>query len=321
VIEYVEYNANQFAERTGVRESLKRALFRTGAGRMLRRLVVFLRLGLPIDWVQKATAHLRPTRRDVYYWIGTDVLRLIESVETGTLPEHSRTRICEAVNLAVAPHLVGELASAGISAESVPFPAGTLEIPLDIPPLPERMTVISYIPDTRQEFYGLQTLLAAAKALPAVRFRFFRGTGEGVTEAPDNVEFLGYVDDMHEVYADSSVVVRLVEHDGDSSVIAEGLLYARPVIYSFDVPHTYHVPFGHSARLIRVLSELLDEHLSHGIPLNNSGRQWALKEYDPDRRLNRLLKALLESGEQTHRSRDSRHIETLDDGGAADERE
>jgi len=107
-IEYVEYNANQFAERTGVRESLKRALFRTGAGRMLRRLVVFLRLGLPIDWVQKATAHLRPTRRDVYYWIGTDVLRLIESVETGTLPEHSRTRICEAVNLAVAPHLVGE---------------------------------------------------------------------------------------------------------------------------------------------------------------------------------------------------------------------
>lgn len=316
---YVEYDASQFAERTGPRESIKRLLFRTAAGRTLRRLVVFFRLGLPIDWAYEITSNARPTRRDVYYWIGTDVLRVIEAAGADTLPDHSLRRMREAVNLAVAPHLVSELASADIRAQSVPFPVGTLEVPDEVPPLPGRMTVISYVPDTQQKFYGLPTLLAAARALPEIRFRFFRGAGEGVTDVPANVEFLGHVDDMHQIYADSSVVVRLVEHDGDSSVIAEGLLYARPVIYSFEVPHTRYVPFGDSARLTRVLSELLDEHLTHGIPLNDIGRQWALEEYDSDRRLNTLLEVLLAGRKQTVCSPDPRHVEALDDGGAADE--
>lgn len=290
---YAEYDASQFAERTGVRESLKRALFRTGTGRALRRLVVSLRLGLLIDWAHEMTAHLRPKRSDVYYWIGTDVLRVIESVEAGTLPKRSRTRISEAVNLAVAPHLVTELATVGITAQSVPFPAGTLEIPGAVPPLPERMTVISYVPDTRREFYGLPMLLAAARALPEIRFRFFRGDGEGIADVPENVEFLGYVDDMHEVYAQSSVVVRLVEHDGDSSVIAEGLLYARPVVYSFKVPHTQYVPFGDTKEFVRLLSAFLEQHRAGGISLNDTGREWALREYGTDRRLSRLLEVLL----------------------------
>lgn len=300
---YVEYDADTFAERTGARESLKRVLFRTGVGRALRRLVVFFRIGLPIDWAHEITSRLRPSRCDVYYWIGTDVMRTLEAAEAGTLPERSRTRITEAVNLAVAPHLVVELASAGISAESVPFPAGALDIPRDVPPLPARMTVISYVPDTRQEFYGLPALLEAAETLPEILFRFFRGAGEGVPDLPDNVEFLGYVDDMHEVYAESSVVVRLVEHDGDSSVIAEGLLYARPVVYSFEVPHAHYVPFGDAEELVRVLSALLDQHRAGGIPPNETGREWALQEYDADRRLSRLLEVLLSCREQSSASR------------------
>lgn len=296
VVTYVEYDPQAFIERTGMRESMKRILFQTSVGRRLRRLVLSFRLGLPVDWAHDVVARLRPSRCDVYYWIGTDVLRTLEAVANGALTERSRERIAGALNLAVAPHLVAELESVGIPARPIPFPAGALDIPEEAPPLPAQMTAISYVPDTRREFYGMATLLKAARALPEIRFLFFRGTGESVPDLPKNVEFLGFVEDMHDVYAASSVIIRLVEHDGDSSVIAEGLLYARPVIYSYARPHTIHVPFGDTDGLVRELSALLRQHQAGGMPLNDQGREWAMREYDPERRLTNLLDVLLSCG-------------------------
>lgn len=301
-VTYVEYDPQAFIQRTGLRESVKRILFRTSLGKGLRRLVLFFRLGLPVDWAHDATARLRPSRCDVYYWIGTDVLRTLEAVANGALTRRSHARITGALNLAVAPHLVAELESAGIPAQHVPFPAGALAIPEEAPPLPEQMTAISYVPDTRRDFYGVATLIDAARALPEIRFRFFRGAGEDVPDLPKNVEFLGFVEDMHDVYATSSVVIRLVEHDGDSSVIAEGLLYGRPVIYSYSTPHTIHVPFGDTDGLVRELSALLQQHQAGGIPLNSQGREWAMREYDPERRLTNLLDVLLSCRGQRHTS-------------------
>jgi O-antigen/teichoic acid export membrane protein len=54
------------------------------------------------------------------------------------------------------------------------------------------------------------------------------------------------------------------------------------------------VPHADEHALIRALGSLRTQHVSGGIPLNLAGREWAIREFDQDRRLAYLLDVLLE---------------------------
>jgi len=240
-----------------------------------------------------AGRHRLPRLRIVTYWMGTDVLRLLERAVSGNLPSAELACFNAWTNLAGADRLTEELRSVGVDGRTAPFPGAVIAVPDEIAPMPAQMTVLSYVPDHRREFYGLPALLAAAETLPDVRFRIAGGGGAGLTDIPENVEFLGFVDDMASVYREASCVVRLVPHDGAAMSVGEGLLAARPVIYSYPVPHTAHVPYGDTPALIAELERLRALHTAGGIPLNAEGRSWALVDYDQKRRLAILLEALL----------------------------
>lgn len=162
-------------------------------------------------------------RRVVKHWIGSDVLRAREPL----VHEQNATGLVE--HWAVAPHLVDELAEAGIRASTVPLSVVDTVAPLALPPPP--LTVLSYLPSRKFEFYSGPTVLSLASRFPDVRFIVVGddGTDRGASK---NVEFLGYQRQMDAVYGRSHVLLRLPRHDGLSYMVLEALNHGRQVIWN-----------------------------------------------------------------------------------------
>jgi len=290
------FQASEFS--SSVRDRMKRRLLRLAAGRALRRAVLrwrsdrAVRQRISVDGLLRLWERVNPRQAHFTYWIGSDVLDVLEGLACGELGADYVDLLQRTRNITGVDRLTDELRSVGVSATTVPYPGRMLEAPPTAPPMPQRMTVLSYVPDTRREYYGLPALLSAATALGEVEFSIMGGDGRGLADVPRNVRFHGFVEDPSRLYAQSSVVVRLVEHDGAGYSMAEGLLFARPVIYSYATPHVVHVDHGDTAGLIGALSDLRDLHQGGGIPLNLAGREWALHEYDSVRRYSALCQVL-----------------------------
>src|SRR6185312_10547121 len=103
-------------------------------------------------------------------------------------------------NIAVAPHLVDELASAGIRAEFVPSildpsVAGAVPARWDGQVKP----VLIYMPEQRKEFYGIEVTESVIAANPDIEFIVVADDSHSLS-AHSNVESLGWVADMKSIY-------------------------------------------------------------------------------------------------------------------------
>lgn len=293
-----DYQAEEHSGSRSPREYLKRAAFRTGIGRALRRTILFARLVGPgrrrflIDWLQRATRIFRSARKDVIYWIGTDVLIALDALQTLRKPDHYLRRVHAFAGITGAHRLTLELAGAGIEADTVPYPPRA-QAPASTSPLPQRLTVLTYVPDSRREFYGLPAILEVAGRLPDIRFIVMGGDGADLVDIPRNISFVGWVEDPDKLYRNSSVVVRHVEHDGAGYSMAEALMYGRHVVYTYDSPHTILVRYGDVDALEGALSALLRLHSAGDLRPNDEGRAWALQEFDANHRFEVLHRAIM----------------------------
>jgi hypothetical protein len=167
----------------------------------------------------------------VRWWVGTDVLNVISREDV----RRSAARFDRIVstNVAVAPHLVAELATVGIDAQYVP---SVLDPDLAEP---ERSgwdgtvrPVLVYLPSLRKEFYGVQVVERVIAANADLRF-IVTGDDTHSLAAYSNVESLGWVSDMRSVYARAGCILRVTEHDGLPRMLIEGLLRGMYAIYSW----------------------------------------------------------------------------------------
>lgn len=243
--------------------------------------------------------------RNCCYWIGTDVLHLCADVAQG-----ARTSPWRSPAFAAHTHFAGseplrrELASAGLGAALVGFPWRTVTAPSPLPPMPERFTVTTYVPDSRNDFYGGPIILEVARRMPAVRFEVMGSTGSWAAEVPPNVEFLGWVADPAECYARASCVVRLPRHDSIGGTAVEGLLFGRPVLYSKQLEHTETVVRSADA-VAEALGRLVQRHVAKTLVPDEEAAAWARESFDPDRRFAELAQRLrsLRAGTPTRQPR------------------
>lgn len=213
---------------------LVRVGFRPGAGTVRGRAFDAL----------LAAATVGARARRAFFWIGTDVDNTLKQASSGASMARFRRLVLNATNVADGFGLRDELRALGVAASVAWMPPRYANRSPELPALPDRFTVLSYLPDARHEFYGSRVLLEAARRLPDVRFRIASGTGSWAIDVPGNVEFLGRVPDIRPLMRDASCLARIVEHDGTSGMVLEALTYGRAVIYSSPFPHTTHVPFG-----------------------------------------------------------------------------
>lgn len=270
--------------------------------REVARADVIVRLGvrpggpgkrfLLLDTLWQMYKCLWPRKTFIYYWIGTDVMQAVAEFAAGNRP-YFLIRSLADVHLANAPWLAEELHTIGLTPQTVLFPVSRAAPPArNTLTWPDRFAVMAYIPDHRHGFYGGDSLVEAARRLPEVEFLVTAGTGDWLSAPPDNVKFLGMRNDMGRIYNSVHAVVRQVQHDAVGGTVREGLFYARHVIYSYPLPHTLHVAWQDTDRLVDTISHLYQQFRSGRLQPNFAGRDFALQAWAPDTLMNRFVKAV-----------------------------
>jgi glycosyltransferase involved in cell wall biosynthesis len=169
----------------------------------------------------------------VWHWIGSDVVGYIR--HRGVRRKLSRWACSGlvAAHLADSPDLAKELEELGIHAEVCRLLPRAIEA--EVQPLPSTFRVMSYWFDDRREFYGGDTILAAARALPDVEFRILGANGNGAPQLP-NVAYLGMRRDMDQQFAAVSAFIRMPRHDSLSAMVLEAMARGRYVVYNKPFP-------------------------------------------------------------------------------------
>jgi glycosyltransferase involved in cell wall biosynthesis len=209
----------------------------------------------------------------VVIWAGSDICQVLQKRIALEVVKRE-----EYVNVADGEWLVGELAELGIEAEYCPVTAIRPGRP--VAPLPQTFRVLTYLPEPRRDFYSAEQTYALARRLPEMHFEVV-GPGKPDPRAPHNVSFSGFVLDVDRRLDDSTVLLRLPEHDGKSMFVLEALSRARHVVWNRDFPCVNYAPafddaYGH----LRVLAAA---HASGELQPNLAGREFVLHNFMRDR--------------------------------------
>jgi hypothetical protein len=181
-------------------------------------------IGMPVVPAAIFDACGRYRRPIIKHWVGTDVLH---AGEAEVIRQNAAGRI---EHWADAPWLAAELGTVGIRAKFVGL-SPVAEVP-EMPLGPSPLTVLTYLPEDKYEFYGAQIVYELARRMPDVRFLVLASERRGRV-TPKNVEFIGYHDDMEPVYARCHVLVRMPDHDGMSQMVLEALNHGRYVVWNY----------------------------------------------------------------------------------------
>lgn len=218
-------------------------------------------------------------KRVVQFWAGTDVLDAERAVKAGLLYRPLTDRC---IHLCESEWTRDELAAFGIRAHVVPLAPLTSFPEASALTMPDTFSVLAYVGQAREDFYGLPKILQIARHFPTVPFRICGNDGSSLSHAcPPNVTFLGWTEDIASLYDESAVFLRIPEHDGCSFSIREALAWGRYVIASY--------PYAHC--LVAREDEVIASHLGSlkrafdagSLPPNRGGRDFVVTEYDEAR--------------------------------------
>jgi hypothetical protein len=172
----------------------------------------------------------------IRWWVGSDVLYCIRDRAV-----RARARILasfSAENIAVAPHLAEELSLIGVRAKVIPsLVKPGFRTPVSANGRCNR-AVLVYLPASRASFYGERIIGPVIRANPDLPFVIV-GDDDHRFRGIENVDSLGWVEDMKPVYDRVGCLLRVTEHDGLPRMVLEALLLGKYVIYSGRFPGTW----------------------------------------------------------------------------------
>ena len=209
-------------------------------------------------------------------WVGTDVLKSIKAFKEGNFQQHY---IDDATHFCEVGWIQDELKEIGINADVVNFAAFRKSFELKKVES-KQLTVLSYIPNKRSDFYGMRTLIRMAEKLPSVQFLIAGTKGEEYAPLPQNMKALGWVDKMDEIYDQTHVCVRFTDHDGLSNFILESLARGKQVIYRNPFDNCEHCP--DEEKLIAQIQNFEDRLKGGDDLLNTEGAQFINDEFNED---------------------------------------
>lgn len=224
-------------------------------------------------------------KKTIFHWIGSDVLFATENKESALNIQNQVIK-----NFACSDLISRELKDINIS--SVVIPVLPSELNHKLSKVPNEHAVISYIPEGNEEFYGIKYVKMAAKKYKNLIF-YIVGNKNDTLNMP-NVHFLGKIslEEMEDVYDKCSILLRLPEHDGLSLMLLEALLKGKHVIYCYDFP------FCEQVSNEKDLYEKINKIIKEKPKVNQSGRDYVLKEFDVEKVKEQLNKLILECLEE-----------------------
>lgn len=220
----------------------------------------------------------------VRYWVGSDCL-------WARFHEPSRRFAqalahLEVVNLAVADHLVEELARIHVEARYTPIVTPHICSGAQPQRLPSRVTALCYLPSHKREFYGAGIIDALIRDLPGVQFIVLCDQATDYS-AFANVESPGHVEDLARTIGRCTVLVRPTMHDGMPRLMLEMLSRGRHAVCSQPYPHCLQA--DSLAEYKQALRTLAD-----GAEFNLEGREYVCRNFETRHTVKLLQSHLLE---------------------------
>lgn len=167
------------------------------------------------------------------HWIGTDIMQF------QGMPYRAALDFVDMMNREFPNQLTEvdwtqkEMERLGVKTKVVPLPI--LEDDKYLPtPMPEEFSVAIYMPEHHRDNYNVELLEEVMDAMPDVQFKIF-GTASEVGETR-NRKFYGHIKDMEPFIKDTSVIIRLMHHDGLPLGPCEWIMAGRHAIYNIDMP-------------------------------------------------------------------------------------
>jgi glycosyltransferase involved in cell wall biosynthesis len=202
-------------------------------------------LNLVLKWKKKL----------VLQWMGTDALLAMERFANKTI---ERKYIDYGYNFVDSEWLMDELKSIQLEPEYLHFKS--VETTPNIQTY-EKISVVSYVAENRQEFYGMNRIAEIASKFPEIEFHLY-GLNHSDTPTTENVLFHGWVqaEEFINVLRKTPVFLRLTNHDGFSVSVIEALGCGCEVIMSlpFELTHiarNSEEAIGHMNKVIQKIKD------------------------------------------------------------------
>ncbi len=195
---------------------------------------LFHLISSPLPLIRTLSKYKKPV---LYHWIGTDVYRLINDSSIKKFVKKLIINSSQVYNLVVSENLKFELEQLNIPSTVVPLTK--LGFASELPSLPEKFSVLSYVPKNRWDFYHGDLIVELAGKMPDVDFHILAAGKERV--GGSNLFFYDFINDTIPFYKNCSVLLRITTHDGLPKMVLEALSYGRQVLWSETFPHCYAV--------------------------------------------------------------------------------
>lgn len=211
-------------------------------------------------------------------WVGTDVLKAKKLKEVNQAFLNKANHYCEV------EWIQQELLELKVNAKVLNF-FNFKETKKPSFPEGNQLHVLSYISKGREDYYGWNEVLEAAKQLPEVQFTIV-GTDKE-ENLPENLKCLGWVEDMDAQFENCHCTIRFVEHDGLSGFVLESLYRGKYVVYSEKLNHCLHAKSTED--IIEKLKNLSDSLNQQTLSINSSGIEFVKENFNTDFILSELI--------------------------------
>lgn len=234
-----------------------------------------------LNWV------LRFKKKLIMQWMGTDVMTALERFKLGSI---KRKYIDYAKHLVDATWLKDELRESGISAQLIDFKYTFSGEPLY---KYEKNTVMSYVAQARQEFYGIEMILQAAAKFPNCDFLLY-GMKDTKYDLPKNVKLMGWTTEAEfaKGLKSTSVFLRLPHHDGFSASVIEAMGFGCEVFWTF--PGQNAIVAKNSKELIDKLATTFQAIEARDFRPNLTSREYVLEKFNKEHVIKNYIKTLKE---------------------------
>lgn len=244
--------------------------------RLLRRLSLICQYDIihyfwaRVSWLEVLIALLFLRKRIIQHYIGSDALFTLSSIRKIYI---QRILIkLSVICCACSDNISEELQDNNIRCRTLHFVNRKLED--NYIGYPSKLKVLCDLPQGKEDFYGLESILYCARKMPDTEFYILRNTNN---YSLPNVEPLGDIrwNCMIDLYNRYSVYVRMTKHDSLSTSILEALSCGRHVVWSYPFPHC------HQATSKEELFDLLSKQSLFSEP-NTCGKDHVLEHYSID---------------------------------------
>ncbi|MBE0572442.1 MAG: hypothetical protein IH618_12935 [Ignavibacteriaceae bacterium] len=263
-----EYHAKVFNEQL---ENYEKSVFEPKyynelpSNEVLETFDLFHLISSPIPVIKKLRRYKRPV---FYHWIGTDVYRFINDAFIKRFFKKLIINSPIVRNLVVSENLKYELQQYRV--ESTIFPLTKLKFVDDIPPLPEKFSVLSYVPKNRWDFYHGDLITELSIKMPDVDFHILAA---GKNSGRTNLFFYDFIHDTIPFYKKCSVLLRFTVHDGLPKMVLEALSNGRQVLWNETFPHCFAV--NNLDECVEILNKL-----KLNCPLNTEGKKFVQDSFN-----------------------------------------